>query len=267
MNLTKTCEKVWLSNHTSLVDWILGQNYKCSLRPLLSRIPLLPIRMEVPWEKAVFACFVHCYISVPRTVAGQHQGFHHMSRFFTFVFSSWSGFCFLFLLRLWNCTTSTSSLSFLGGEQAAAAAETTGPAGEPLGVTAGAPCSSSWSSWKKLAALFLWPLTRDSGWGAGSVAKDARVPVPLFFSLFFLTLFSSVSSSVSPVCLNTKRKNKYFVLQLSPISNHMNAHIHMSQFTNTQKYTQRRYLFFFGGSYPISAQFRDSKALSHLFPR
>lgn len=187
-----------------------------------------------------------------------------MSRFITFVFSSWSGFCFLFLLWLWNWTTSTDSLSFLGGGQAAAAPAPTGPAGEQLGVTAGAPCSSSWSSWKKLAALLLWPLTRDSGWGAGSVAKAARGPVPLFFSLFFLTLFSSVSSSVSPVCSNTKRKNKYFVLQLSPISNDMNAHVHMSQFTNTQKYTQRRYLFFFGGSYSISAQFRDSKALSHL---
>lgn len=76
MNLTKTCEKVWIRNHASLVDWILGQNYKRSPRLLLSRIPLLFISMEVPWEQAVFACFVHCYIPGPRTVAGHHQGFH-----------------------------------------------------------------------------------------------------------------------------------------------------------------------------------------------
>ena len=124
-----------------------------------------------------------------------------------------------------------------------------------------APCRSLGES--RLLQLQRLQVLQENHWGS----QDARVHVPLFFSLFFLTLFSSVSSSVSPVCLNTKRKNKYFVLQLSPISNHMNAHIHMSQFTNTQKYTQRRYLFFFGGSYSISAQFRDSKALSHLFPR
>ena len=125
--------------------------------------------------------------------------------------SSWSGFCFLFVFLLWNSTTSTGSLLFFREEGDSAASEPKGPGGRSLGVPAGALCSSSLSSLKKVEAFFLWPLPRASGKGAGSVPEAAGVPISLFLlSLFFLTLFCSASSSVSPVCSNTKSKKHIF---------------------------------------------------------